>query len=174
MARSTSGGAASSDGFVADLESHQLQSVHEQYADLEHPSLPVVATAIFRANKIVNSKMAEALSSLDLAPDRFAVLGILANTEGGKLSLSDIGRAVLSHPATTTYIVDTLEKRGLVKRQPDPRDRRGVLAQVTPAGRELVKRATKALEATSWGVEELSDAEAASLAIALSRLHPKT
>jgi len=88
------------------------------------------------------------------------------------MSLSDLGRAVLLHPATTTYTVDTLEKRGFVKREPDPRDRRGVLAKVTPAGREIVKKATKLLEGIDWGLGELDDADAQTLAITLSRLHP--
>jgi DNA-binding MarR family transcriptional regulator len=68
--------------------------------------------------------------------------------------------------------VDTLEKRGLIKRQSDPRDRRGVLAQVTQAGRELVRKATKMLEGIDWGVGELTDGEAVAVSRALSRLHP--
>jgi DNA-binding MarR family transcriptional regulator len=112
------------------------------------------------------------LADLDLAPDRYQVLGLLANAEGGKMSLSDLSRAVLIHPATTTYTVDTLEKRGLIKRQSDPKDRRGVLAQVTPAGRELVKKATKLLEGIDWGIGEVTDEDAATVARVLSTLHP--
>jgi DNA-binding MarR family transcriptional regulator len=38
-------------------------------------------------------------------------------------------------------IVDTLEKRGLVERQPDPRDRRSKIVVATEAGRELSAKA---------------------------------
>ncbi|MEV5559483.1 MarR family transcriptional regulator [Nonomuraea wenchangensis] len=34
-----------------------------------------------------------------------------------------------------TGLVDTLEHNGLVRRVPDPKDRRSVLAEITPAGR---------------------------------------
>jgi DNA-binding MarR family transcriptional regulator len=154
------------------LEAPFLRNVLANLGDARMPNHVVAATAIFRAEKIVKAKMAAALADLDLAPDRFQVLGLLAAAEGGKMSLSDLSRAVLIHPATTTYTVDTLEKRGLIKRKSDPRDRRGVLAQVTPAGRELVRKATKMLEGIDWGVGELTDDEAVSVAQALSRLHP--
>lgn len=155
-----------------DLEAPLLRNVLTNLGDARMPNHVVAATAVFRAEKIIKAKMAAALSSLDLAPDRYQVLGLLAAAEGGKMSLSDLSRAVLIHPATTTYTVDTLEKRGLIKRQSDPRDRRGVLAQVTPAGRELVRKATKALESIDWGVGELTDEDAAAVARVLSRLHP--
>ena len=163
---------AAKGGLGDDLDSQQLREVLNHFMDTARPPLVVAASAIFRANKIVYAKMAAALSTLDLAPDRYQVLGLLANSTGGKMSLSDLGRAVLLHPATTTYTVDTLEKRGLVKREPDPRDRRGVLAKVTPAGRDIVKKATKLLESIDWGLGELDDSDAEVLALTLSRLHP--
>ena len=36
--------------------------------------------------------------------------------------------------------IDALERRGAVKRQPDPNDRRVWLVHITPAGRDLVTR----------------------------------
>jgi len=40
--------------------------------------------------------------------------------------------------ASTSSLLDTLERRGLVTRQPDPDDRRGVLVALTEAGQQLV------------------------------------
>lgn len=154
------------------LESVRLREVLTHYAKVRRPAHVVAASAVFRADKIVTAKMAAALEGLELTPDRYEILGLLANTPGGRLSLKDLGQAVLSHPATTTYTVDVLEKRGLLKRRPDPKDRRGVLAQITPAGRELIKRATKMLELIDWGMGELSDEDAATVARVLSQLHP--
>ena len=170
MAKSASATSAKLD--PASLDSPMLRQVLESMGDGHMPNHLVAASAVFRAEKIIKAKMAAALSELDLAPDRYQVLGLLANAEGGKMSLSDLSRAVLIHPATTTYTVDTLEKRGLIKRQSDPKDRRGVLAQVTPAGRDLVKKATKLLEGIDWGIGEISDSDAAAVARVLSHLHP--
>lgn len=42
---------------------------------------------------------------------------------------------------TTTHRIDRLETRGLVARDPDPDDRRGVRVRLTPAGHALVDEA---------------------------------
>ncbi len=42
---------------------------------------------------------------------------------------------------TMTNRIDRLEARGLVRRKPSPDDRRGVLVELTDAGRELVDQA---------------------------------
>jgi len=42
-----------------------------------------------------------------------------------------------------TKRVDRLERVGLLAREPDPRDRRGVLVRLTPQGLELVNQAVE-------------------------------
>jgi DNA-binding MarR family transcriptional regulator len=172
MANRTAASSTSNKLDPESLESPFLRNVLTHLGDAHMPNHVVAATAVFRAEKIIKTKMAAALSDLDLAPDRYQVLALLVAAEGGKMSLSDVSRAALLHPATTTYTVDTLEKRGLIKRQSDPKDRRGVLAQVTPAGREVVRKATKRLKSIEWGIGEISDDDAATVARVLSRLHP--
>ncbi|WP_126173559.1 MarR family winged helix-turn-helix transcriptional regulator [Altericroceibacterium xinjiangense] len=43
-------------------------------------------------------------------------------------------------PRTVTEAIDTLERDGLVRRKPDPSDRRAKLVSVTPAGLEAVRK----------------------------------
>lgn len=45
-----------------------------------------------------------------------------------------------------TYLLDDLERAGLVERRPDPRDRRGRLIVATDAGRESFRTYQQALE----------------------------
>ncbi|QLE76278.1 MarR family transcriptional regulator [Streptomyces rectiverticillatus] len=61
-------------------------------------------------------------------------------------ALEELGRprtarelaAILScEPPNVTYVVDKLEKRGLVVREPHPQDRRAKQLVLTDAGREL-------------------------------------
>ena len=51
------------------------------------------------------------------------------------------------HPTSVTNAVDRLEDAGLVTRSTHPDDRRAYLVALTPSGRELAERATKALNA---------------------------
>jgi DNA-binding MarR family transcriptional regulator len=62
------------------------------------------------------------------------------------------------HPTSVTSIVDRLEAAGLVVRKPHPEDGRAVLAEITPAGRDLVEEATKVLLEADFGLGALDDA----------------
>ena len=62
------------------------------------------------------------------------------------------------HPTTVTLALDQLEKRNLVKRNPHPTDRRTILAVLTPAGRELLDKATKALADADFGLNGVDGA----------------
>lgn len=72
-----------------------------------------------------------------------------------------------------TKRLDRLEGLGLVTREPDPSDRRGVLIRLTPAGRQLIDSAIPAvLDAESELVEQAvgSQRERASVEAGLRRL----
>ena len=159
-------------GLAEKLQSPRLREVNEHFSDVERPNAVVAASAVFRASKIVTSRMEAALAPLDLTPARYELLGLLHNTEGGRMSLRDLSRATLHHPATMTYTIDTLEKRKLLKRKADPKDRRAVLAEVTAAGRQLVDQASQLLANIEWGLADLSEDEAETVAVILSRVHP--
>src|SRR2546422_4329980 len=49
-------------------------------------------------------------------------------------------RAARPTSSSTTYVVDKLAARGLVRRRPGKEDRREVLLALTPAGRRLIAR----------------------------------
>ncbi|MFD8546374.1 MarR family winged helix-turn-helix transcriptional regulator [Streptomyces sp. NPDC059649] len=66
--------------------------------------------------------------------------------------LGDLARSAGMTPRNATGLVDTLEGESLVRRDPDPGDRRSVVARITPAGlawldqyREPTQRAMAAL-----------------------------
>jgi DNA-binding MarR family transcriptional regulator len=56
------------------------------------------------------------------------------------------------HPTTVTILVHHLEKRELVRRSPHPSDRRIPLAKLTPAGRRLTVKATRAAADANFGL----------------------
>jgi DNA-binding MarR family transcriptional regulator len=51
-----------------------------------------------------------------------------------------------------TNTIDRLERQGYVLRRPNPRDGRGVLAEITESGRDTVERATADLMAAEFGL----------------------
>lgn len=150
----------------------RLRDVVEHYASTSSPARVVGAAALFYANKVVSDRYEGALAPLKLTKARFEILGLLDSSPDGRLTLRHLTRVTMHHPATMTYTIDALEKVKLVKRRPDPSDRRGVLAEITAAGRKLVGEAERALEAIGWGLDELDDDAATRIAAALSSIRP--
>jgi DNA-binding MarR family transcriptional regulator len=155
---------------AGELQSPRLQQVLAHFAEAGSPVRVVATSAVFRANKIIMSRMDAALGPLEMTSARYEILGLLYNSDAGRLSLGELGRITLSHPATMTYTIDTMEKRRLLRRQPDPGDRRAVLAEITPDGRSLFEQANTLLDAIDWGIGDLAESDAASVAILLSGL----
>jgi DNA-binding MarR family transcriptional regulator len=103
----------------------------------------------------------ELLVRLASAPGNWLRLTVLAGEAG--LSLSRVSR-----------IVDALEERGLVKRQPCPSDARAINAQLTPRGLELAQAAqsTHLAAVRERFFDRLSEFEIATLAEVFLRLSP--
>src|SRR5207244_4529523 len=58
----------------------------------------------------------------------------------GELPVCEVQRRILVESSSTTYVVDKLCDRGLVRRRPSTADRRVTLLALTPAGRRLIAR----------------------------------
>lgn len=65
------------------------------------------------------------------------VLGILR--DHGTMPPSEIGERLQVTRATVTGVVDSLERRGFVRRRPHPVDRRSVLVEITPEGMAVLQ-----------------------------------
>jgi DNA-binding MarR family transcriptional regulator len=112
----------------------------------ERPDLDPSPLAVFgRAQRLSNSMIRateELLEPLQLSWEVFCV--ILALRRAGKpyvLRPTDIYRQSLITSATATNRIDRASERGLVRRLPDPNDRRGILVELTAAGKALADRA---------------------------------
>ncbi|MER7209430.1 MarR family transcriptional regulator [Streptosporangium sp. NPDC000239] len=58
---------------------------------------------------------------------------------GQGISIGDLARAAGVSSRNVTGLVDTLERDGLVRRVPDPEDRRSVLAEITAEGQAWIE-----------------------------------
>jgi DNA-binding MarR family transcriptional regulator len=65
-----------------------------------------------------------------------------------RLSPTSLGRGLMLSSAGVTSRIDRLERRGFVRRLPDPNDRRGVIIELTDEGKAAVDEAVAALMAS--------------------------
>ncbi len=71
----------------------------------------------------------------------YDVLLQLSNAPGGRLTMRDLGQAVVISKSGLTGLVDRMERTGLVERTGDPGDRRVIHVTLTPAGADVYGRA---------------------------------
>ena len=118
----------------------------------ERPDLDVapmeVLSRISRLARHLDRLRANAFSAHDLESWEFDVLAALRRAGPPyQLSPGQLLRETLVTSGTMTNRVDRLADRGLVTRQDHPNDRRGVLVQLTDAGRDAVDAALAELMA---------------------------
>ena len=95
---------------------------------------------------------------------------LLSFTRRGELPLGKMSERLMVHPASITNTVDRLEERGLVVRRRDDRDKRRILAAITPAGRRIAAEATEPLNKVQFGLGMLAEDDAGSINAVLRRV----
>ncbi len=71
----------------------------------------------------------------------YDVLLALSEAPEGRLRMRDLAQRVLITRSNCTRLVDRMLAAGLVARDPDPQDGRGVIALLTDSGRVALRRA---------------------------------
>jgi MarR family 2-MHQ and catechol resistance regulon transcriptional repressor len=94
---------------------------------------------LWKAFRAVEAAANRSIAEFDMGVTDFGVLEALLHK--GPLSVKQIGEKVLLTSGSMTAAVDRLERRGLVTRNDDARDRRARIIQLTPQGRELIEHA---------------------------------
>jgi DNA-binding MarR family transcriptional regulator len=112
--------------------------------DAAAPGMALV-TSVMRVQQIFLAATEQALRPFELTFARYEVLMLLLFSRRGRLPLGKVGERLQVHPASVTNAIDRLETQGFVRRVPNPRDGRGTLAEITPAGRKIARRATVAV-----------------------------
>lgn len=103
---------------------------------------------------------AAALEPLGISGREAAVLRAIADRY--PVSQGEIARAMNVDRTTMVALIDDLQGKGLVRRRPDPEDRRKNAVELTDAGRDTTRRAADAVERTEGDfLGPLSAAEAA-------------
>lgn len=110
---------------------------------VEYPGASASATEcamnLVRTGDLVLGRVAAALQPLDVSPAGGLVLGLLKDA-AQPCSPHYISERLIVSRATVTGLLDTLAKRGLVRREPHPNDRRMVMVHLTKAGSRTADR----------------------------------
>lgn len=133
------------------------------------PSMAAV-TSIMRAQQIVMGRLNSLLDPFDLTFPRYEALMVLFYSRRGALPLGKLSDRLQVHRASVTNVVDRLVSSGYVIRETDERDRRTVLARITPAGTVAARDATEQLNATRFGIDPLDDVDCEGLYLLLRRM----
>jgi DNA-binding MarR family transcriptional regulator len=101
-----------------------------------------IVDRIATINKYETRVFEETLAGFGLSHGEYKVLLRLAVAPPERrLSAGDLTRALMLSSGGMTNRLDGLEGAGLIRRLPDPNDRRGVLVELTDAGSDLIDRA---------------------------------
>lgn len=113
---------------------------------------------LMRAADSLTSRLGPTMESGGLTWSQFGVLEALHHL--GSMAQCDIARKLLRSGGNITMVVDNLEKRGLVTRERNEKDRRSVTVNITEEGTKVIRAAFKKhLEAVKQEFSILSSEE---------------
>jgi DNA-binding MarR family transcriptional regulator len=98
---------------------------------------------IARLDRAVRRGIEDVLEPAGLTVPQFTALSVLARRAG--LSNAQLARRAYITPQSMNEVVLQLERKGLLKREPDPAHRRILRARVTPKGRTVLERCETAV-----------------------------
>ena len=93
---------------------------------------------LMRASETVTSCLSRSLAKENLTISQFGTLKALFHL--GPQNQKEIGKKLLKTGGNITLVVDNLEKRGFIKRDPDPKDGRAVIVRLTVEGNKFIKK----------------------------------
>lgn len=91
---------------------------------------------LMKASKSIEERIKRDIKRYGVSTTEFTILEALYHK--GQLTVQQICDAVLINSGSMTYVIDKLQKRGLLKRFPSQQDRRVVQVQITDEGKEVM------------------------------------
>jgi len=128
---------------MEDPVDEQLGKWQQERPNLDTSGLAIV-NRIWMLSKLIRSSTRKVLRPMDLEMWEFEVLSALRR-QGAPYELPPSVLAKMSMLTTgaMTNRIDRLEERGLVKRKPDPEDRRALYVVLTQKGVKLIEEAVE-------------------------------
>ncbi|HVX66906.1 MAG TPA: MarR family transcriptional regulator [Bryobacteraceae bacterium] len=105
--------------------------------------LSLVAEAalnLYRTSDYLALAVARVLKSADLSAVQFNVLRILRGAGSAGLCCREIGERLVTRDPDITRLLDRMERRGIIERSRDSKDRRVITVRITPPGLDLLEQ----------------------------------
>jgi DNA-binding MarR family transcriptional regulator len=94
---------------------------------------------LVRTTDMLSRRLTQVLKTEDLSSNQYNVLRILRGAPEG-LPCGEIGNRMITRDPDITRLLDRLERRTLISRCREIKDRRMVMAHITPEGLKLLAR----------------------------------
>ncbi|WP_245570511.1 MarR family winged helix-turn-helix transcriptional regulator [Jeotgalicoccus marinus] len=115
-------------------------------------------TVLIKSSQSVQKLIKQDFLKKEINLNEYAVLELLYHK--GDQAIQSIGKRILMGSGSITYVIDKLEERGFLYRQPCPEDRRKMFACITDEGKAYMRARVVEQEAVINKVfEELDDEE---------------
>src|SRR5437667_4837846 len=101
---------------------------------------------LLRTTDMLSRGLIHVLKAEDLSATQYNVLRILRGAPEG-LPWGEIASRMITRDPDVTGLLDRLEKRGLISRCRETKDRRTVMARITPDGLKLLSRLDEPVQA---------------------------
>ncbi len=124
-----------------------------------------------KAQHSVQQVFKEGLESFGITPGQYMVLKCLWDENG--ITVKHLADRLQLDSSTITGILDRLETKQLIARQPDKNDRRALNVVLTPQGKDLQEPVDQAIETANHKVLNCLDNEQAqNFKAILHKIHP--
>jgi DNA-binding MarR family transcriptional regulator len=101
---------------------------------------------LLRTTDMLSRGLVQVLKTEGISATQYNVLRILRGAPGG-LACGEIASRMITRDPDITRLLDRLEKRALISRWREARDRRTVMARITPQGLALLTRLDEPVKA---------------------------
>jgi len=101
---------------------------------------------LLRTTDMLSRGLVPVLKAEDLSATQYNVLRILRGAPEG-LPCGEIASRMITRDPDITRLLDRLEKRGLISRCRETKDRRTVMTQITPTGLKMLARLDRPVQA---------------------------
>jgi DNA-binding MarR family transcriptional regulator len=98
-----------------------------------------------RTCDLLSRRLVQVLKSEELSPTQYNVLRILRGSPDG-LPCGEIANRMITRDPDITRLLDRMEKRGLISRWRETKDRRVVMARITGNGLKVLGRLDEPVE----------------------------
>lgn len=129
-----------------------------------------ITIALYRIGQAVGILLRRKGLEHGLSPTQVQALLFLSYARPGVCTIGGLAQRLSCTPATASGVVDALEDRGLVVREPWPQHRRTITLRLTSEGTRLVGQVDDALDDLEAVIRELPEEEQTSLLRATQRV----